>query len=128
MQELKRLSATRIVAKPSALDELTIPENTLALRFAADELFLTPAVSDVAIEDEVAIVIDETGYAGISLSPIEADKFLENTCEWAIPYERPIFVQGAIAGIPAKVYLQENQVLFVVPAPYAHEFGERLSH
>jgi hypothetical protein len=126
--ELKRLTATRIVATPSALNSVAVPANTVTLRFAPDELFLTPATPNVVVDDGFAIVIDEGGYAGISLPTTTANTFLERNCEWAIPAERPVFVQGAIAGIPTKLYLQENNVLFIIPAPYAHDFQERLSH
>jgi hypothetical protein len=125
--ELKRLTATRIVATPPALDEIIVPANTVAMRFAPDELFLTPATPDLAVADAYAIVIEEGGYAGISLAAAAAKAFLERSCEWAIPTERPVFVQGKIAGIPAKVYLEENAVLFIVPAAYAHDFQERMS-
>ena len=55
----------------------------------------------------------------------EALAFLERACEWALPQQRPAFAQGAVAGVPVKLWLEGDQVLFVVPSPYVHDFEER---
>ncbi|WP_420628207.1 hypothetical protein [Candidatus Leptofilum sp.] len=129
MPELKRIAATRIVATPHALDSADIPQSSLALRFAADELFITPPLQDETIitaHDPHAILVREGGFAGTWLPAAEAAAFLAHSCEWEIPNGRPTFAQGAIAGIPAKLWLDDDQVLFIVPAPYAAEFAERM--
>jgi hypothetical protein len=43
-----------------------------------------------------------------------------------VPNGRPAFAQGAVAGIPTKLWLEDDQVLFIVPAPYAADFAERM--
>ena len=129
MPELKRIAATRIVAKPTALDAADIPQSSLALRFAADELFITPPLqneSTILDHDPHAIVINEGGFAGTWLEMDAAVNFLQQNCLWAVPNGRPAFAQGAVAGIPTKLWLEAEQVLFIVPAPYAAEFAERM--
>jgi hypothetical protein len=126
---LKRIAATRIVAKPKALDTADIPQSSLALRFAADELFVTPPLKDEAIilaHDPHAIVIGEGGFTGTWLDAATAANFLQRNCLWELPNIRPAFAQGAVAGIPTKLWLEDDQVLFIVPAPYAHDFAERM--
>lgn len=129
MPELKRIAATRIVAKSAVLDAADIPQSSLALRFAADELFVTPPLVDETIilaHDPHAIVIAEGGFAGTWLDAAEAAVFLQQNCEWELPNGRPAFAQGGVAGIPTKLWLEAERVLFIVPAPYAVDFVERL--
>lgn len=129
MPALKRIAATRIVATPQALDAADIPQSSLALRFAPDELFVTPPLHDesvIMVHDTHAIVISEGGFAGTWLPATEAADFLVHNCEWEVPDGRPAFAQGAVAGIPTKLWLEDDQVLFIVPAPYAADFAERM--
>ena len=119
MPVLKRIAATRIVAKAAALDAADIPQNSLALRFAADELFVTPPLHD------------ETIILAHDLQPclrevVRIAEFLQQHCEWEVPNGRPAFAQGAVAGIPTKLWLEAERVLFIVPAPYAADFAERM--
>jgi hypothetical protein len=126
---LKRIAATRIVATPAALDAADIPQSSLTLRFAADELFVTPPLQDESIilaHDPHAIVISEGGFAGTWLDNETAVDFLQRHCTWELPNGRPAFAQGAVAGIPTKLWLEEERVLLIVPAPYAEEFSERM--
>jgi hypothetical protein len=58
---LNRISATRIVAMPAALDAATWPAEALVLRFAPDEVFITPPPAQVSLADPHAIVIAEGG-------------------------------------------------------------------
>lgn len=127
MPALNRLPATRIVASPAALDAATWPAECLTLRFAPDELWVSPPVENPALSDPHAIIIADSGFAGVWLAAPAALDFLERACEWELPGERPAFAQGAVAGIPAKLWLEPDRVLFIVPAPYAAEFEERMA-
>jgi hypothetical protein len=127
MPELKRLPATRIVASPTALDAAQWPAESLVLRLAPDELLIIPALAQVTLADPHAIIIAEGGYAGVWLPAADALDFLERACEWEIPAQRPAFAQGAVAGIPAKLWLEAERVLIITPAPYAAEFEERMA-
>lgn len=130
MPALKRIAATRIVATPAALDAADIPQSSLALRFAPDELFVSPPLQDksvILVHDPHAIIISEGGFAGTWLPAAAAAEFLAHNCEWEVPDGRPAFAQGAVAGIPTKLWLEDDQVLFIVPAPYAADFAVRMA-
>ncbi|MCA9963666.1 MAG: hypothetical protein KC423_05475 [Anaerolineales bacterium] len=127
MPELNRLPATRIVS--TALDGAVWPEDRLVLRTAVDELLIIPPVADVSSvtsRDPYAIVVEDASYAGVWLGADEAAAILQRHCEWRVGEQRPLFTQGAIAGIATKLWLEADRVLFVVPAPYAAEFEERI--
>lgn len=126
MHALNRIGGTRIVATPAALDTAHWPSDALVLRLAADEVFVTAAVTAAAIADPHAIVAPDGGFAGVWLPTAEALDFLERTCEWEIPHDRPAFAQGMVAGLAVKLWLEEDRVLFVVPAPFATELAERM--
>lgn len=126
MLALSRIPATRIVAAAAALDAIEWPSGALAFRIAADEVLVTPPLSGIRLDDEHAIVVSEGGFAGAWLPADEALDLLARHCEWEIPRERPAFAQGAIAGLAAKVWLEKDRVLFIVPAPFVSDFEERM--
>ena len=128
MPELKRLNMTRIVATPAALDGVQMIEpDSLIMRVAADELLLLPASKTVQVDDDYAIQTVDAGFAGVWLTTAMADDILCRLCEWAVPTSRPAFVQGAVAGIPTKLWLGQDRVLLIVPAAYAVDMEERLA-
>lgn len=127
MPELKPIAATRIVATPAALDAVTWPQDALVLRIAPDEVLVTAAVNGDIVEDSHAIVAPDAGFVGAWVAAEEALAFLERACEWELPGERPAFAQGAVAGLPVKLWFEEDRVLFIVPAPFALDLEERLS-
>lgn len=130
MPEVNRLLATRIVARAAALDGGAWPEGRVVLRTAVDELLIIPPVADVSSvtnSDPYAIVVEDASYAGVWLGAEAAAAILRRHCEWQVTEERPAFAQGAIAGIATKLWLEADRVLFVVPAPYAVEFEERIA-
>jgi hypothetical protein len=133
--ELKRIlaehvDATRIVATPEALDAVIWPRGVLAMRIAPDEaLVITEGDHEIArdiVKDPHAIVEYDAGCAGAWVAADEALAFLERACEWELPRERPAFAQGAVADLPMKLWLEEDRVLLIVPAPYATDLEERL--
>lgn len=128
---MERIVATRIVAVPAALDAIAWPQDApreaLALRIAPDEMLVTTAVTADVVDDPHAIVATDAGFAGVWIASGEALNFLERSCEWELPRERPAFAQGAVAGLPVKLWFEEDRVLFLVPAPYATELEERMS-
>ena len=47
--------------------------------------------------------------------------------EWSLPADRPVLAQGAIASVPAKLWLAgDGDALLVTAAAYADELAERL--
>lgn len=124
---LNRIQGTRIVATPVALDAAHWPSDAVVLRLAADEAFVTTAISMAEIDDPHAIVAPDGGFIGGWLPMADALDFLERTCEWEAPHARPAFAQGMVAGLPVKLWFETERVLFVVAAPYANDLAERMA-
>ena len=124
MPALDRLHGLRVVADPAALDaarwhgaaEITV------LRLAADDAFAIGAET-VDVDDEHAIVESEPGLAG-AWFPVEA---IARHLEWPLPTDRPALAQGAVAQVPARVWLPDDgQALLITAAAYADELASRL--
>lgn len=124
MPVFERMPARRVVARPEALDRAKPREDTLMLRVAPDEVLLFPDV-DIDLGDPHALSLSETGFSGVWLEVKVALNFLERTCTWQLPSERPAFAQGAVAELPVKLYFEKDRVLILIPAPYAADFEER---
>ena len=129
MPALEPLHGAHVVADPSALDDARWSDATgtsvTVLRFAPDEAFAIDAsAGEVELGDADAIVVEEHGFVGAWCSIADIRRHLE----WPLPAGGPALLQGAVAGVPAKVWFprDEAQVLLVTPAPYARELTERL--
>ncbi|MFT5241610.1 MAG: hypothetical protein ACI9OU_001301 [Candidatus Promineifilaceae bacterium] len=127
MPELSQVTVTRVVATQAALDAAQWPADALVFRTAPDELFVYPAQDQVALDDAYAIVLRDGGHAGVWLPMNDAMKFLGHECEWELPGHRPAYAQGSVAGIPAKLYFEDERVFLVVFAAYAEEFTDRMN-
>jgi len=121
---LERIQCTRIVAQPAALDRGEWPPETIQLRTAPDELLLIPPITP-ELDDPHAIVVTDAGWAGLWLDAAAAADLLADHILWPLPAARPEFAQGAIADIPAKLWLTGQQWLLLVPAAYADDFAAR---
>jgi hypothetical protein len=124
--EFEAIAATRIVARPAALDGAAWPAGALALRLAPDELLFTANIDPRVVDDPHAIVIRESGFAGAWIASATALEFLTQACEWELPSRRPAFAQGAVAGLPVKLWFEEDRVFFLVPAAYLNDLLERM--
>jgi len=122
-----RLALLRIVATPAALDSYQWSKGAIVMRVAPDEILAISSASSVRSGDPHAIELAESGFAGIWLEAAEANEFLSRWCEWELPAQRPAFAQGAVAGLPVKLWFEQDRVLILVPAPYAAELAERMS-
>jgi hypothetical protein len=109
------------VADPASLDEL---EGT-ALRFAPDDV-LVLAEAEVAVNDRHAMVERDTGWVSLPMTEQRALDLIASHASWEVPRDRPALVQGMVAGLPVKVYLDANQSMFIIAAPFGHELEERL--
>ena len=123
---LERLTATRVAATPAALDAAHWPNDAIVLRTASDEATVLAAIAPALIADAHAIVEAETALFGVWILADEALALLERECDWELPAARPAFAQGAVAGLPLKLWFERDRVLFVVSAPFATDFAERL--
>ena len=134
MPELERLHGLRVVADPAALDAARWHGKDLTvLRFAPDDAFGLGALT-VDVDDEHAIVESEAGFVGVWLPVADIVPHLE----WPLPAERPAFPQGAVAGVPAKVWLpvagqgagrdaeHGGEALLLTSTAYAAELAGRI--
>ena len=124
MPGLDRLHGLRVVAEPAALDAARWRggADITVLRLAPDDAFAIGADA-VDIDDEHAIIESEAGFAGAWL-PVEA---IAHHVEWALPTDRPALAQGAVAQVPARVWLPgDGDALLFIAAAYADELAGRL--
>lgn len=121
------IEGSRVVASPAALDTARWPTGARVLRIAPDEALVDAPVSAAAVADPHAIVERETGFAGLWLDAAEAERRLARACPFELPRERPAFVQGAVAEVPVKLWLEPERVRVVVPRALAAELAERLA-
>jgi hypothetical protein len=119
---LERLRGLRVIADPAALDAARWSgDDVTVLRSAPDEAFGLGS-HRVEIDDEHAIVADEAGFVGARCALGE----VRDHIEWPLPPARPTLAQGSIAGVPARLWLTDDEALLVVHAAYADELAERL--
>jgi hypothetical protein len=123
---LDRLRGTRVVADPAAIDALLagLPVATVVIRPAPDDAFLDGvAVEDVHVADPHAIVEREPGFVGAWCTLDDLRPHLE----WSPPSARPALAQGSVAGVPAKLWIVDDERVFLVTAAaHADVLAERL--
>ncbi len=131
----EHIGARRIVATPAAIDAVTWPTGTIALRIADDDVLLIgddttdiTDITDITVADEHAIISDDAGWSGIWLTSAQAESIALHHIHWPLPPQRPILAQGLIAAIPAKVWLgADDKALLLVATVSVDEMQERLS-
>ncbi len=133
MRALEAMPGVRVVATPEALDRAPWAEQSIVLRLAPDDAFVIGAPdgalgdgSATSLADEHAIVEPETGFVGAWLTPDELGELVDTHIEWPLPPARPALAQGLVAGVPAKLWLEDERSLLLCAAAYAHELAERL--
>jgi hypothetical protein len=113
----------RCLARPETLDALPETAGVHAYRVAPDELLLIGLQAEPDLPGGLAV--DETGgWAAWTLSGPDAVEALGRLS--ALP-PGPGFLQGAVAGVPAKAILGEAEIHLLVAASLAHHVEERLS-
>ncbi len=125
MLALEVIQGVRVVAAPEALDAARWGDQTVVLRFAGDDAFAIGA-TDIDLADEHAIIVGETAFVGAWLTDDELDAWVIPHIEWPLPDYRPDLAQGFVAGVPAKLWLEDDRALLLCAAAYAHELTERL--
>ena len=125
MPALEPLRGLRVVAEAAALDAARWHgDDVTVLRFAPDDAFGVGAAA-VEVDDPDAIVDDEVGFVGVRV----ALELVAAHVEWSLPPDRPGLAQGAVANVPAKVWLSDDgdrEALVIVAASYADELADRL--
>jgi hypothetical protein len=117
------IPGTRIVGTPDVLDQVRVPVDHPVLRFASDEVFVLGDFRWTGFES--VLQEDERGFVGWWLTPNETAHVLHHV-EWPLPGERPALAQGLVAGVPARLWLDDDRALLLVHAAYAHELVARL--
>jgi len=122
----------RVVASPEAIaravwhDEGPDEFEPLVVRLAPDDAFAIGATG-VEVDDPHAIVEHEVGYIALMFPADEFVDVVVPRLDWPAPIERPAFAQGAIAGVPAKLYLDSTGAAIVlVLASYLDDLLARL--
>ncbi len=140
MLEIARFDACLIECHGSApaLDALAVPAGVQALRVAPDELLLLapPARTDellrratahLAVVEPGALVVDQSdGWAIFALPGESGELALRQLALMPLPRRRPAFVQGAVAGGPAKLLLLSEVVYLLVPFALRDHVARRL--
>jgi sarcosine oxidase gamma subunit len=126
VHEPERLPLVHIAARPAALDSAAWPAGAIVLRVAPDEALVLSGATSNPTGDPHAIVELEEGFVAIWMPALRAQELLARTCDWDLPAQRPAFAQGAVAGLPVKLWLEHERVLFLVPAPWSVDFQERI--
>lgn len=127
-----RSPGMRVVASPEAIvravwhDEGPEEFEPLVVRLAPDDAFAIGATG-VDVDDPHAIVEREVGFVALMFPVDEFVDVVVPRLEWPAPIERPAFAQGAIAGVPAKLYLDSTGAAIVlVLASYLDDLLARL--
>lgn len=123
MPALEPLTAIRVAASPEALDAVDAGD-ALVLRTAPDEALVIGSTA-VAVDDVHAIVFPDTSWMGMTVPIDDAVQFIHRTVEFELPAERPALVQGMVAHLAVKMWLEDERILFVVPTAVSADFTER---
>lgn len=132
------LGVVHALASADALDRLVVPGRARACRVAEDELLLLCARDDVAeivreVRDRLgagdadALVLDVTdGWAAVTLSGRDP----RGTFAYLSALELPVegFVQGEVVRVPAKVVVDADRILVLVPSMFGAHLHDRLRH
>jgi hypothetical protein len=130
-----RAPGVRVVAAPDAIDRATWQDagpgpdefEPLVLRFAPDEAFAVGATG-VWIDDPDAIAGPEVGFVAVMYPVDEFTEFVVPRIDWPVPVDRPAFVQGLIAGVPAKLYIDTTGAATVfLMAVYLDDYLARIA-
>ncbi len=125
-------------ANPRALDALTMPTGVHLCRVAPDELLLLMApprleeilrraTAHLAVVDPGGLVVDQSdGWTIFGLPGEEGALALRQLAAMPLPERRPAFLQGAVAGGPAKLLLLPGIVYLLVPFALRDHLERRL--
>jgi hypothetical protein len=134
--EVERADAAILLclAREEALDALRPQGESLRCRVAADELLLvylggSPNVAgaQAALEPGGGLVLDHTdAFAVWTLAGDDAGEAFARLSAIELPSERPAFVQGAVAGVAAKVVVEVGRIHVLVSSALVHHLRERV--
>ena len=123
---LRSIRCVHVVARPEALDGARWfgfgDDVPVVLRLSPDEALGLMAWR-VEVDDPDAIVEEDSGFAAGWCHQLGLDEHVE----WPIPDTPGTLAQGAVAGVPAKIWIgDDEEILLVTSAAYAAELGDRI--
>ena len=124
MLELRRGEAhvVRCLARPDILDAVDAGPGIEACRVAPDELLLIGGPA--GLDPPEGIAVDESG--GWTSWTLSGPGALEAFARLSDLPHRPGFLQGAVAGVPAKAIVGEGEIQLLVAASVGHHVEERV--
>lgn len=125
MPAVESLAATRVVARPTALEAASWPPGTIVLPIAPDEALV---IGDMPgdIDDPHAIVEQEGGFVVLRLTRAELDDWMSRQSEWTLARSPTSFSQGMVAGLPVKIWVDGDLAMVVTRVSLRSELEERL--
>lgn len=125
MPAVEILGARRVVASAEALDRVSWPDRALVLRVAPDEVILI-GPGDLVLDDPHALIEPDDGVAGVWISAVLAEDWVARAGGFELAETRPTLVQGRVAALPVRIWLERERALVMVPTAFAHELEARL--
>lgn len=125
MLAVESLAATRIVARPAALEVASWPPGTIVLPIATDEALV---IGDIPgdINDPHAIIEEEGGFVVLRLTRAELDDWMSRESEWTLPRSPTSFSQGMVAGLPVKIWVDGDLAMVVTRVSLRSELEMQL--
>jgi hypothetical protein len=122
---VESLAATRIVARPAALEVASWPPGTIVLPIATDEALV---IGDIPgdINDPHAIIEEEGGFVVLRLTRAELDDWMSRESEWTLPRSPTSFSQGMVAGLPVKIWVDGDLAMVVTRVSLRSELEMQL--
>lgn len=117
------LDSIRVVATPAAIASLS--SDGVVLQVAPDEALVLDA-TEVAVDDDHAIVVPDDGFVGVELSRSDLEDWCEREAEWELPELVSYFVQGMVAGLATKIWVNGDTALVITRTSLARDLEERL--
>jgi hypothetical protein len=117
------LDVIRVVATPEAIASLS--SDGVVLQVAPDEALVLDA-TDVSVDDDHAIALPDDGIVGVQLTRTEVEEWCRREAEWPLPGLVSYFVQGMVAGLAVKIWMNGDDALVMCRTSLASDLAERL--
>jgi hypothetical protein len=137
--EVTTTAKARAFGPADALDALTVPAGVRAGRVAGDEVLWIGEAGTIdallgslrsqlgALGNRAAVVDHSDGYALFTLTGEARGELFSRLSSIRVPSGEG-FVQGAFAGVPARIFCRADRLEVVVTSDVAWFVGGRLEH
>lgn len=117
------LDIIRVVAGPAAIASLE--SDGTVLQIAPDEALVLDA-TDVAVDDPYAITTADDGFVGVQMDRTAVVDWCEREADWPLPELVSYFVQGMVAGLAVKIWMNGDTALVMCRTSLAADLEQRL--